>query len=87
MGKSKIAKRQLSAHPGGRLRQTIAKNIIRYRDAKKLSQKQLAAILDLSQSALSNLENGKRSPSLETIENLAKALDINPAALLMSPTE
>jgi transcriptional regulator with XRE-family HTH domain len=43
-----------------------------------LSQETLAP----SQAYVSEVENGKKSPSIEKVEDLAKALDIHPITLL-----
>ena len=54
----------------------------RLRAKKKLSQKALADKVGISVSYVSMLERGQRSPPLETIERMAKALGVTPAALL-----
>lgn len=49
---------------------------------KKLSQEQLATITGLSQSFISDIENGIKIPSLTTINKIAHHLKINPFTLL-----
>jgi transcriptional regulator with XRE-family HTH domain len=60
----------------------FAGNVRRLRSRTKLSQKALADKVGISVSYVSMLERGQRSPPLETIEKMAKALGVPPAALL-----
>lgn len=60
----------------------FATNVRKLREKKKLSQKALADKVGISVSYVSMLERGQRSPPLETIEKMAKALGVPPAALL-----
>jgi len=60
----------------------FASNVRRLREKKKLSQKALADKVGISVSYVSMLERGQRSPPLETIEKMAKALGVPPPSLL-----
>lgn len=60
----------------------FAGNVRRLRARKKLSQKALADKVGISVSYVSMLERGQRSPPLETVEKMAKALGVTPANLL-----
>ena len=60
----------------------FAGNVRRMRAKKKLSQKALADKVGISVSYVSMLERGQRSPPLETVERMAKALGVAPALLL-----
>jgi transcriptional regulator with XRE-family HTH domain len=60
----------------------FAENVHRLRLKNKLSQKDLAKRVGISVSYVSMLERGHRSPPLETIEKLAKALGVAPTKLL-----
>ena len=60
----------------------FAGNVRRLRAEKKLSQKALADKVGCSVSYVSMLERGQRSPPLETIEKVAKALGVPPSGLL-----
>jgi transcriptional regulator with XRE-family HTH domain len=60
----------------------FATNVRRLRAKKSLSQKALADKVGISVSYVSMLERGQRSPPLETIEKMAKALSVPPATLL-----
>ncbi len=46
------------------------------RSGSKLTQKQLAQKLNVSQNAVYNWENGKREPNLDTMKKIAKTFDI-----------
>ena len=60
----------------------FAGNVRRLRAKKGFSQKVLADSIGISVSYVSMLERGQRSPPLETIEKMARALKVTPAALL-----
>jgi transcriptional regulator with XRE-family HTH domain len=60
----------------------FAANLRSERLRKKLSQEALAAKANLSVSYISMLERGQRTPPLDTLEVLAKALSISPISLL-----
>ena len=50
---------------------------IRYiREGKHISQKQLAAAIGTSQSAIAAYENGQKTPKLETLSRIADALEL-----------
>jgi transcriptional regulator with XRE-family HTH domain len=64
------------------LLQRFAANVRRLRAKRNLSQKALAERSGVSVSYVSMLERAQRSPPLETIEKLARALGVPPATLL-----
>jgi len=55
---------------------TVTANLKARRLAKKLSQEDLAEKAGISVSYVSMLERGQRSPPLDTLESLAKALGV-----------
>ena len=59
----------------------IGKEIKKYRKNRGLSQKELGEKMNVSQAMIAQYENGKRIPKLETINNLAEALGIDPFSL------
>lgn len=59
----------------------FGKAIRRRRRELDLSQEQLAERSDLNRSYIATIERGDKNPSLESIEKLAKALDISIAEL------
>jgi transcriptional regulator with XRE-family HTH domain len=60
----------------------FAVNLKSERLRRKLSQEALAAKAGLSVSYISMLERGQRTPPLDTLESLAKALSITPTSLI-----
>jgi transcriptional regulator with XRE-family HTH domain len=60
----------------------FAANLKSERMRKKLSQESLAHKAGLSVSYISMLERGQRTPPLDTLETLAKALSISAVSLL-----
>lgn len=57
------------------------------RKANQLSQEKLADLSTLDRSFISLLESGKKQPSLITIFQLAKALNISPSQVLIHVEE
>ncbi len=56
----------------------LGKKIKKSRNAKKLTQENLAEQIDISADLLRNIENGRNIGSLATLLNLCNALDITP---------
>jgi transcriptional regulator with XRE-family HTH domain len=52
----------------------ISATIRKVREAKELSQKEVALMLKMDPAQYSRIENGKTDPSFSTIEKIAKAL-------------
>lgn len=67
------------------LRDVFATNVRRLRNAKGLSQDDLAYEAEMSRSYLSQLEKGAFYASLKIVSKLAAVLDVDPAELLKSP--
>lgn len=59
-----------------KLKDRVATRIGTVRRLRGLTQEALAEKIDRTADAISNLERGKSLPSFETIEKLAKALDV-----------
>jgi DNA-binding XRE family transcriptional regulator len=76
---------QLVSHPHMDLRDVFARNLRRLRNAKGLSQDDLAYEAGVSRSYLSQLEKGSFYASLKIIERLSLTLDVEPAKLLELP--
>ncbi len=64
------------------LRETFATNLRRLRNAKGLSQDDLAYEAEISRSYLSQLEKGVFYASLKIIGRLAKAMKVEPSEFL-----
>jgi transcriptional regulator with XRE-family HTH domain len=60
----------------------IAINLYKYREASSLTQSELAKKAKVSQSTIAHIEIGKKSPSFDTLEKLAIALELHPFDLL-----
>lgn len=54
----------------------------RERESKGLSQEKLAALAGLDRSYMHRLESGRSSPTLGTVESLARALQMLPSELI-----
>ncbi len=69
------------------LREVFAVNLRRLRNAKGVSQDDLAYEANVSRSYLSQLEKGVFYASLNVLGRLAEALGVEPAELLRMPTK
>lgn len=67
--------------------QAVASRIRALRQAAGLTQEQLSERSDIAPQHLSRLETGRQAPSLDTLVDLAAALDTTPSALLVEPQE
>jgi transcriptional regulator with XRE-family HTH domain len=70
--------------PQESVRQQFAENLRAHRERLNLSQEELADICDLHRTEISLLERCKRSPRLETIVVLARALGLSSAGELLT---
>lgn len=62
----------------------LGRNVRMQREARGLSQEQLAFEAGMKRSYLSELERGLRNPSVRALGRLAAALNIDPAVLVSS---
>lgn len=62
----------------------VGRNFARIRREKGLTQEEVEARSGFSQQYLSGLERGHRNPTVITLFELAKALDVNHIELLQS---
>lgn len=60
----------------------VKMNIRQIRLARGMTQKQLAELVDVSESMISQYESGKKSPSNETLLKLGEALDCSVSDIL-----
>jgi transcriptional regulator with XRE-family HTH domain len=60
----------------------LGQNLKKIRTRKDVSQVEIANILGVDRSFVSNIENGKNNPTLSTITNLAQALGVSTNELL-----
>lgn len=54
----------------------LGRRIARHREAIGLTQAQLAELVEVHQETISRIENGRRVPSLITIDRIARSLEI-----------
>ncbi|WP_173422916.1 helix-turn-helix domain-containing protein [Ensifer adhaerens] len=64
------------------IREIFAKNLRLARQAKGLSQEELAHRADIDRTYISSLERCVYSPSIEVLDRLAQALGVDPADLI-----
>jgi transcriptional regulator with XRE-family HTH domain len=62
----------------------IGENIKTVREAKKLSQKQVALSIGMDPSQYSKIEKGKTDPSISTVEKISAALGVSLSELFQS---
>ena len=68
-----------------KLRTVLATNLKRFRLAAGLSQEELAHRADIDRTYVSSLERGRYSASIDMLESLSLALDIDASELLIIP--
>lgn len=61
---------------------SLGKNIKSVRLSKKLNQSEFSKLIGISRSYLSDLENDRKSPSIETISKISEKLDVSTLYLL-----
>lgn len=66
-----------------KLKTILGKNVKYHRYRKNFTQERLAELLKVSSNYIGRVERGQHSPSLEKIENIAKALGIKPFELFL----
>lgn len=66
---------------------TLGEKIKSARIAKKLTQKQLADMINAKHNSISDWENDKSKPDMDTIELLCGTLDITPTYIMGNKSE
>lgn len=64
------------------MRKLVGRNFARIRREKRLTQEQIEERSGFSQQYLSGLEQGQRNPTIVTVYELARALDVDHLDLL-----
>jgi transcriptional regulator with XRE-family HTH domain len=67
------------------VRKRVGLNLRRLRQAKGLTQEELAHRAEIHQTYLSGVEVGKRNPSIEVLDRIAAALGADISALFVEP--
>lgn len=62
-------------------------NMKKERIRQGISQEKLAEMSDLHRTYISFVERGKRNVSINTLDKIAKALNVDPSTLLMKERE
>jgi len=65
-----------------KISEQLGKNMKRIRTKKNMSQGDIARALEVDRGYISNIENGKKNPTLATIQKLANALGVSADELL-----
>ena len=69
------------------LKQTVAGNVRRLRLERSYTQEELSELAGINRNYTGMIERGERSPTVDILEKLAKALKIDPVAFLTAGTE
>lgn len=69
------------------MRRLVGRNVRRIRKAKGLTQEVLAEVAGVSQQYVSDLERGRRNPSVITLYVLAQAMGVSHVDLVMPDGE
>jgi transcriptional regulator with XRE-family HTH domain len=64
------------------MRKLVGRNVRAVRQARGMTQEQLAEESGFSQQYISDLERGRRNPTVVTLHDLAQALGSTPVALI-----
>jgi transcriptional regulator with XRE-family HTH domain len=59
----------------------FGENVLRIRQARKLTQESLAAMARIHRTQITLIETGRRQPGIETVVRLAGALEVSPGSL------
>ncbi len=65
--------------------QALCQEIIQARNAKKLTQKQLANMMNIQQSVIASYENGKAIPDNQILQKIAKTLGVKFVNKIVKP--
>lgn len=60
----------------------LGRNVRHYRQLRGMTQEQVGLSIDMERSYVSDLERGKRNPSVRAVGRLAEALGVEPFELL-----
>lgn len=69
----------------GDLQRTVGQNLRRYRVRRGLSQEAFADLLGYHRTYVGGLERGERNLSLQSLERIAEAIDLDVLSLLQPP--
>lgn len=72
----------IGSPPVSVLSERFGEVVRRERESKGISQERLAELADLDRTHVQRLERGRYSPTLDTVESLARALQMLPSELV-----
>ncbi|MDB5575372.1 MAG: family transcriptional regulator [Bradyrhizobium sp.] len=64
------------------MRRLVGRNLRRLRDAKGIRQEKLSELSGFGQQYISDIERGRRNPTVVTLFHIATALGVTPAELV-----
>jgi transcriptional regulator with XRE-family HTH domain len=64
------------------MRRLVGRNVRRIRQERGLTQEQFAELSGFSQQYISDLERGRRNPTIVSLYELAQALSVTPVDLI-----
>ncbi|MGF9764896.1 helix-turn-helix transcriptional regulator [Microvirga sp. 0TCS3.31] len=67
------------------IRDVLAKNVRKYRQAAGLSQEELAHRAEIDRTYISSIERSVYAATIDVVDRLAKALGVEPSDLLARP--
>ena len=70
-----------------RIRSTFSANLKRLRKEQKLSQERLALKAGIERAYMGLIERRKSSPTIDTLDKIARVLKVSPDELLKPPTK
>ena len=73
----------MGCRPPMQLRRIVAQNLRRLRQDRGLSQEELADLAGLNRNYIGMIEREENAPTVDTLEELAKALKVQPEDLLL----
>jgi transcriptional regulator with XRE-family HTH domain len=68
----------------GDLQRVVGRNLRAYRRARGLSQEAFADVLEVHRTYMGGIERGERNLTLQSVERIAKRLQVEPLSLLVS---
>ena len=69
------------------LKQIVARNVRRLRNERGLTQEELSGLAGINRNYTGMIEREQRSPTVDMLEKLAKALQVDPVMLLQADKE
>jgi transcriptional regulator with XRE-family HTH domain len=69
------------------LKQIVARNVRKLRNERGLTQEELSELAGINRNYTGMIEREQRSPTVDVLEKLAKALQVEPAMLLQAGNE